>query len=107
VLHEYVLTRILERIKAEPDLLRRSILARRADDEVPSKIIDEPGALESGPRLVRQLNDLDGATVATMAGIEPEPFRLVVTYLIRRVYVSGPSLPLHEQIRIVWRVPEL
>ncbi|QFQ99003.1 hypothetical protein F9278_25835 [Streptomyces phaeolivaceus] len=27
-------------------------------------------------------------------------------YLIHRVYVGGPSLPLDEQVRIVWRIPE-
>jgi hypothetical protein len=41
-----------------------------------------------------------------MDDIEPEAFRLAILYLIHCIYVGGPSLPLDEQVRIVWRIPE-
>ncbi|MFE1308533.1 hypothetical protein [Streptomyces sp. NPDC058755] len=41
-----------------------------------------------------------------MYDIEPAAFRLAVHYFIRHIHVGGPSLPLDEQVRIVWRVPE-
>ncbi|WP_411088420.1 DUF4365 domain-containing protein [Streptomyces sp. 061-3] len=106
VLHDYVITRILDRIEAEPDLLHRSILAMREDAELEPEIVAELGPLEADPRIVRQVTKLSRATVATVNDIEPEAFRLAVHYLIRRIYISGPSLPLDEQVRIVWRIPE-
>lgn len=106
ILNEYVLARILDRIEAEPDLLQRSILAMREDREPTAEIVDELGPLESDPRVVRQVNKLSRATVATVYDIEPAAFRLTVRYFIRYIYVGGPSLPLDEQVRIVWRVPE-
>jgi hypothetical protein len=106
VIHDYVLARILDRIEAEPDLMQRSILALREDDELESEVVAELGPLESEPRIVRQVNKLSRARVATMDDIEPEAFRLAILYLIRCIYVGGPSLPLDEQVRIVWRIPE-
>ncbi|MFJ9930942.1 DUF4365 domain-containing protein [Streptomyces misionensis] len=106
VLHEYVLARILTRIEAEPDLLQRSIRALREDRDLIAEIVDELGPLESDPQVVRQVNKLSRATVATVYDIKPATFRLAVHYFIRHIYVGGPSLPLDEQIRIVWRVPE-
>ncbi|MCZ4094979.1 hypothetical protein O3W51_01400, partial [Streptomyces sp. H39-C1] len=55
---------------------------------------------------VVQVNKLSRATVPTEDDIDPGAFRLAVLYLIHRIYVGGPSLPLEEQVRIVWRVPE-
>ncbi len=106
VLHAYVLARIIDRIKAEPDLLQRSILALREDGELSAEIVAELGPLESEPRIVRQVNKLGRAMVATIDDIEPEAFRLAVHYLIHCIYIGGPSLSLDEQIRIVWRIPE-
>ena len=106
VLHDYVLARILDRIEAEPDLLERSILAMREDAGLAPEIVAELGPLESEPRIVRQVNKLSRATVETTDDIVPEVFRLAILYLIHRVYIGGPSLPLDEQVRIVWRIPE-
>jgi hypothetical protein len=103
VADDYVLARILGRIKAEPDLVQRSILAMRGDGELAPEIVAELGPLESDPRIVRQVNRLSRATVDS---IEPEAFRLAIFYLIDRIYIGGPSLPLDEQVRIVWRIPE-
>ncbi|WP_405845529.1 hypothetical protein OG528_17800 [Streptomyces platensis] len=105
VIHDYVLARILDRIEAEPDLMQRSILAVREDGELEPGIVAELGPLETEPRIVRQVNKLSRATVATVDDIEPEAFRLAILYLIQRIYVGGPSLPLDEQVRIVWRIP--
>jgi hypothetical protein len=106
VIHDYVLARILDRIEVEPDLVQRSILAMREDGELEPEIVADLGPLESDPRTVRQVKKMSWATVATVDDIEPEAFRLAILYLIHRIYVGGPSLPLDEQIRIVWRIPE-
>jgi hypothetical protein len=106
VIHDYVLARILDRIEAEPDLMQRSILAMREDGELEPELVAELGPLETQPRIVRQVNKLDRAKVATVDDIEPDAFRLAILYLIHRIYIGGPSLPLDEQVRIVWRVPE-
>lgn len=106
VLNDYVMARILDRIEGEPGLLHRSILAMREDAELEPEIVAELGPLEADPRVVRQVSKLSRATVARAYDIEPEAFRLAVHYLIRHIYISGPSLPLNEQVRIVWRIPE-
>ncbi|WP_182881679.1 DUF4365 domain-containing protein [Microbispora sp. H10949] len=106
VIHGYVLARILDRIEAEPDLVQRSILAMREDGELEPEIIAELGPLESDPGIVRQVNKLSRATVTTVDDIELEAFRLAILYLIHRVYIGDPSLPLDEQVKIVWRIPE-
>lgn len=106
VIHDYVLTRILDRIEAEPDLMARSILAMREDAELEPELVAELGPLETEPHIVRQVNKLSRARVAGVDDIEPEALRLAVLYLIHRIYVGGPSLPLDEQVRIVWRIPE-
>lgn len=106
VIHAYVLDRILDRIEAQPDFVRRSILAIREDGELEPEIVAELGSLETEPRVVRQVNRLSRATVATVDDIEPEAFRLAILYLIKRIYVGGPSKPIDEQVRIIWRIPE-
>ncbi|MDF2270979.1 DUF4365 domain-containing protein [Streptomyces coacervatus] len=106
VLHDYVIARIVDRVEAEPDLLRRSILAMREEAELEPEIIAELGPLEADPRVVRQVNRLSRATVTTADDIEPAAFQLAILYFIHRIYIGAPSLPLHEQVRIVWRIPE-
>lgn len=106
LLHNYVLNCILNRIESEPDLIQRSIIATRKASELEPEIVAELGPLETNPKIVREVNGLSRAKVATMDDIEPETFRLAVLYLIERIYISGPSLPLNEQVRIIWRVPE-
>lgn len=103
VIHAYVLACVLDRIEAEPDLVQRSILAMREDTELEPDIVAELGFLETEPRIVRQVNRLSRATVDD---IEPEAYRLAILYLILRIYVGDPSLPLDEQVRILWRIPE-
>ncbi|MEU3655693.1 DUF4365 domain-containing protein [Streptomyces sp. NPDC032161] len=106
VIHAYVLARVLDRIDAEPDLVQRSIGAMREETDLEPNIVAELGSLETDPRVVRQVHKLSRATVETVDDIEPEAYRLAIIYLIHCIYVGGPSLPLDEQVRIVWRVPE-
>ncbi|MFC9750344.1 hypothetical protein [Streptomyces niveus] len=96
----------IRQAEAAPDPLERSILALREDGELPAEMVAELGPLESEPRIARQVNNLGRGTVATIDDIEPEAFWLATHYFIDRVYIGGPSLPLDEQIRIVWRIPE-
>ncbi|MEU9319118.1 hypothetical protein [Streptomyces sp. NPDC048295] len=106
VFHDCVMACILDRIEAGPSLLRHSILAMSEDAEIGPEIVAGLGHLEADPRIVRQVTELSRATVTTVHGIEPEAFRLTLHCLIRRNYISGPSLPLDQQVRIVWRIPE-
>ncbi|MFI9269678.1 DUF4365 domain-containing protein [Kitasatospora sp. NPDC052896] len=103
VLHQYVIDRIVTRFEAEPDLLSRSISAMREDCEIEPEFVAELGPLEADPRTVRQVTKLSRST---MGDLGPDAFRLAVLYLIHRIYIGGPSLPLDEQVRIVWRIPE-
>lgn len=103
VADDYVIARILDRIEAEPDLLHRSVLALREDRELVPEIVTELGPLEADPRIVRQVSKLSWET---LGAVEPEALRLAVLYLIHRVYIHGPSLPLEQQVRIEWRIPE-
>jgi hypothetical protein len=64
-------------------------------DRVLTRLEAEPDLLQ---RSVLSMREDDG--------LEPEALRLAVLYLIRQVYVGGPSLPLDEQVQIVWRIPE-
>ncbi|MFB6786559.1 hypothetical protein ACFCWT_07735 [Streptomyces olivaceus] len=106
VLHGYVIARIVDRVESEPDLLRRSIQAMRKEAELDPEILSELGPLEADSSVVRQVNKLSRATVTKSTDIEPEAFRLAVLYFIHCIYIGGASLPLDEQVRIVWRVPE-
>ncbi|MEU6848488.1 DUF4365 domain-containing protein [Actinacidiphila alni] len=103
VLHQYVIARIVARFEAEPDLLQRSISAMREEAELEPEFVAELGPLEADPRTVRQVTKLSRST---MKDLGPEAFRLAVIYLIHRIYIGGPSLPLDEQVRIIWRIPE-
>ncbi|MEU0937237.1 DUF4365 domain-containing protein [Embleya sp. NPDC005971] len=103
VLHRYVIDRIIDRIEAEPDLLQRSISALREDGSLEPGIVAELGPLEADPRIVRQVAKLHRSTVDNL---EPEALRLAFLYLIHRIYVGAPSLPLDEQVQIIWRIPE-
>ncbi|NEA28709.1 DUF4365 domain-containing protein [Actinomadura bangladeshensis] len=99
----YVIARIIDRVEAEADLLQRSILVMREEGELEPEIIAELGPLEADSRIVRQVTKLSRATVNDT---EPKAFRLAILYLIQRVYIFGPSLPLDEQVQIMWRIPE-
>ncbi|MFF2659395.1 DUF4365 domain-containing protein [Kitasatospora sp. NPDC058032] len=103
VLHRYVIDRVVTRFEVEPDLLQRSISAMREDGELEPELVAELGPLEADPRTVRQVKRLSRST---MKDLGPEAFQLAVLYLIHRIYIGGPSLPLDEQVRIVWRIPE-
>lgn len=103
VADHYVLDRILDRIETEPDIVQRSIRAMREDSDLSPGLVAELGPLECEPRIVRQVNKLRRATVDD---IEPDALRLALIYLVRHVLIGGPSRPLDEQIRIVWRIPE-
>ncbi|MET9778890.1 hypothetical protein ABZ023_32345 [Streptomyces sp. NPDC006367] len=89
-----------------PDLLRRPIQAMREEAGPAPEILSELGPLEADSSVVREVSKLSRATVTKAAGIRPEAFRPAVLHFIHCVYVGGPSLPLDEQVRIVWRVPE-
>lgn len=103
VADDYVIEQILDRLEIEPELMARSIEALRnvADFDVNS--LNELGALESDPAVVAEVTSLSRASVESASF---EALRLAIFYLIDRVSIGVPSLPLVEQIRIVWRVPE-
>ncbi|MFJ5922485.1 hypothetical protein ACIQF6_07710 [Kitasatospora sp. NPDC092948] len=98
-----VVGHIVTRFEAEPDLLQRSISAMRGEGALEPEFVAELGPLEADPHIVRQVTKLSRPTVEDL---DPEAFRLAVLHLIHRLYIGGPSLPLDEQVRIIWRIPD-
>ncbi|MEV1318754.1 DUF4365 domain-containing protein [Micromonospora arborensis] len=102
VADDWVTRQILRRLDVEPDLLARS-----ADVLHASPVPDLARAQE----ILELEEDEDVAEEAMEASRECwwdmsfEAQRLAVIYLIDRVVIGAPTLPLDEQIKIIWRVP--
>ncbi|GLY06297.1 DUF4365 domain-containing protein [Actinoplanes sp. NBRC 101535] len=102
VADNYVSQRIIRRLDTEDGLLIR---AEAAFQE----------ALKSDPGLVtRQDLSLEDAAIRDEAvsacgqtwwDMSHEARVLVLAYLIGSVFIGAPSMPIAEQIRIVWRIP--
>ena len=103
VADDYVIEQILDRLEVEPELMARSIEALRNAADFDASSLSELGALESDPAVVAEVKSLSRESAESASF---EALRLAIFYLIDRVYIGAPSLPLAEQIRIGWRVPE-
>nr|WP_134122670.1 DUF4365 domain-containing protein [Kribbella kalugense] len=101
---EFVLEQILDRLELEPDLIVRSIAALRSAGDLDLEIVGELSVLEADIEVVEEAMALSRDTVDEVAD---DSLRLVFLYVLDRVMVGRPSLPLDEQLTIVWRVPEL
>lgn len=103
VADDYVAEQILDRLEVEPELMARSIEALRNAADFDAGSLSELGALESDLAVVAEVKSLSRES-AERASFEA--WRLTIFYLIDRVCIGAPSLPVVEQTRIVWRVPE-
>lgn len=103
ILEDYVLEQIVDRLEVENEIMARSIEALRATSGFDPGFLDELGTLESNPDVVRQATAL---TRTNVAQVSPEGLRLAIFYLIDRILVGAPSLPVNEQVTIRWRVSE-
>lgn len=100
---EYIIEQVLDRLEVEPGLLDASIEEMRRSSNIVPDMLDGLGELESDPKIVREARSIDRETIHEVSF---EAVRLLILYLIDRVLIGGPSLPLDQQIRIVWRIPE-
>lgn len=102
VLDRWVERQVLSRIEAEPDVLARS--AEILHTSIPSDptLVEELRDLESEEELLEEVSEVSRESWWDMS---PEAQRLAAIYLIERIVVGEPSLPLEQQIQITWRVP--
>jgi hypothetical protein len=98
-----VIEQIFDRLEVEPELMACSIEALRHVADFDASSLSELRALESDPAVVAEVKSPSRESAESAPC---EALRLAIFYLIDRVYIGAPSLPLVEQIRIVWRVPE-
>lgn len=103
VLEGYVLEQIVDRLEVEPDLMLRSVEALRTASDFDASLVDELGALEADPDVVKEATSLKRTDADKTS---PEALRLIIFYLIDCIIVGAPSLPVEEQVTIRWRVPE-
>jgi hypothetical protein len=101
---DFVMEQILDRLEVEPDLIPRSVQALRRTAGLRVEIAAELSTLEAEPDIVAEAMSIDRETVGTMSY---EAVRLVLFYLVDKIVVGSPKLPLDEQITITWRVPEV
>ena len=101
---QYSSEQILRRLRAEPNLLQRSIAAMRADATLSSEERAEMLRVESDLSLMREVMMV---TPETWDEISEEAHLAVFMYLVREGKTVGrPSLPPAQRYQITWRVPE-
>ncbi|WP_159029238.1 hypothetical protein [Streptomyces viridochromogenes] len=103
VLHDYLSRAIVRRLAKEPSLLARSINVLRETESVVPEVLANVQELESDAAVLREAIT---ASPDTWDDLSYESHRLVIYYLVEQVRVLGPSVPLDEQVTIIWRVPE-
>ena len=103
LLEGYVMEQIVDRLEVEPDLMAHSVEALRTTPHLDARLLDELGVLESDLDVVNEAKSLSRTNVDRAS---PESLRLTVLYLIDRIVVGAPALPVEEQVGIRWRVPE-
>ncbi len=93
--------KILKRLDSEPDLIRR---AQQATQDMGNL---DPGLAAELRELEANQHTLEAALAAsrtTWPVLSDDAKRLVILYLIKRVTVGEPWLPLEQQIQITWRL---
>jgi hypothetical protein len=103
VLHDYLSRAIVRRLAKEPSLLARSINVLRETESVEPEVLANVQELESDAAVLREAIT---ASPDTWDDLSYDSHRLVIYYLVEEVRVLGPSVPLDEQVTIIWRVPE-
>lgn len=100
---KYVMEQILDRLEVESELLEKSISAFRNTRDIDREILKDLEIMESDPQIVGELVNLNRDN---QESVSYEAWRLAIIYLIDKVTIGAPYLPLDEQIKIVWRIPE-
>lgn len=101
---QYGSVQILRRLRAEPNLLQRSIVAMRADATLSPEERSEMVRVESNLSLMREVMT---ATPETWDEISEEAHFVVFMYLVKEGKAAGrPGLPPDQRYQITWRVPE-
>jgi hypothetical protein len=93
--------KVLQRLDSEPDLIQR---AQHAAEVM---VVPDPGLAVEVRELEANQHTLEAALAAsrtTWPVLSEDAKRLVILYLIKRVTVGEPWLPLEQQIQITWRL---
>ncbi|MEV4224857.1 hypothetical protein [Nonomuraea sp. NPDC049725] len=102
---DFACGQILRRLRAEPNLLARSIKAFHSDDSLDEEEREEILRAESDPSLMREVMTL---SPESWLEVSEEAHLLVFTYLVKEGRTVGrPGLPPEQRFLITWRVPEL
>ncbi|MDX3103862.1 hypothetical protein [Nonomuraea angiospora] len=102
---DFACGQILRRLRAEPNLLARSIKAFHCDDSLDEEEREEILRAESDPSLMREVMTL---SPESWPEVSEEAHLLVFTYLVKEGRTVGrPGLPPEQRFLITWRVPEL
>ncbi|GAA2969865.1 hypothetical protein [Actinokineospora diospyrosa] len=99
-LDNHIAEMICARLSAEPNLLARSVAALKAGPA--PEDADELLELEADPTTLLQAMTM---TEARWGSSSPEAQWLIIRYLIDKVVIGAPSLPLEDQVTIHWRIP--
>jgi len=101
---QYSSEQIVRRLRAEPNLLQRSIVAMRADETLSSEDRAEMLRVETDLSLMREVMT---ATPETWDEISEEAHFAVFMYLVKEGKTVGrPGFPPAQRYQITWRVPE-
>ncbi|ANW22037.1 hypothetical protein I3J09_21325 [Streptomyces clavuligerus] len=101
---QYGCEQILRRLRAEPNLLQRSIAAMRTDETMDREDRAEMLRHESDPALMREVMTV---TPETWHEVSEEAHHMVFGYLIKEGRTVGrPGLPPGQRFLLTWRIPE-
>jgi hypothetical protein len=97
----FVGEKITQRLDSEPGLIRRAQQALRDTSDLDPELVAEVAELEADKHTLE-------AALAASRTIWPvlsdDAKRLVILYLIKRVTIMEPWLPLEQQIQITWHL---
>ncbi|MEV1249973.1 hypothetical protein [Nonomuraea sp. NPDC049750] len=101
---DFACDQIRRRLRAEPNLLARSIKAFHCDDSLDEEEREEILRAESDPSLMREVMTL---SPESWLEVSEEAHLLVFTYLVKEGRTVGrPGLPPEQRFLITWRVSE-
>jgi hypothetical protein len=101
---DFACGQILRRLRAEPNLLARSITAFHSDANLAKEEREEVLRAESDPSLMREVMTL---SPESWPEVSEEAHWLAFAYLVKEGKTVGrPNLPPEQRFLINWRVPE-
>ncbi|SPT64506.1 hypothetical protein [Actinomadura madurae] len=101
---DFACGQILQRLRAEPNLLARSIKAFHSDASLDKEEREDVLRAESDPSLMREVMTL---SPESWSEVSEEAHWLVFAYLVKEGKTVGrPNLPPEQRFLINWRIPE-